>query len=95
MTFDICRDENTGVGPASAAFCSSAPPESFFPTFASALFPPLKLCQVAKFANGAFTFVSIPLDDATFNPCLAEHDAFTVGGTFPFFESFACGLPTP
>jgi hypothetical protein len=96
---DQCIDETTPGGPASHASCisssTSSPTGSLF-TSVSAAFPPLKFCQAIKITNGAITgLVSLALDDATFDLCLDEHDAFTVGGTFPSYNNNICGLPTP
>ncbi len=45
-------------------------------------------------AEGRFD-LSMQLDLPTAELCLLEHDAFTVGGTFPFYRNDACGLPMP
>jgi hypothetical protein len=96
---DVCVDQDTPGGPSSAASCSSSttsPPIGDLFTTVSAAFPPLKFCQVVKDTDGVITgLLNLALDDATFNLCLAEHDAFTVGGTFPSYNNNMCGLPTP
>jgi hypothetical protein len=96
---DECQDTLLPDGPNSGAFCQADfnfPMESFG-TAVLGSFPPVKICQASKFfENIGVQSVFLLIDDATFTRCLAEHDAFTVGGTFPSYSNrFSCGLPTP
>jgi hypothetical protein len=86
---DLCFDQDSGGTLDSEAICFGS--NGLLQTAAFA-FSSSGVCLVADVVGSGR---SLNLDGETAAICLAEHDAFTAGGTFPGYVTFSCGLPTP
>ncbi len=94
---DQCEDifDDEDVEFQSEAFCKQDPENQF--STSARKFPSSDFgnCNVIVGNIGPGQTVFIILDIPTAELCLQEHDAFTAGGTFPDYQTDACGLPTP
>ena len=97
---DTCRDnfDDEDMELQSTASCQEGPdpgPDNRFVTEAR-VFETFGRCVVILHNDGQEPIsLNLLLDLPTAGACLAEHDEFTAGGTFPDYVNTMCGLPTP
>ena len=93
---DLCSDQVLGdSGTASFARCVEAETMHRFDTQSFVVGDSFGVCVVSRRNDDPPLDILILTDLATGQKCLAEHDTFTAGGTFPSHNTESCGLPTP